>query len=53
MSETAAEAAVALAGEHADVRRAVELVGQILSGAVISRTTLDGFLHANLVASPR
>ena len=41
-------AAVALAGEHADVRRAVELVGQILAGSVTSRTTLDGFLHATL-----
>jgi hypothetical protein len=37
-----------LAGENADVRRAVELVGQILAGSVTSRTTLDGFLHAAL-----
>jgi transitional endoplasmic reticulum ATPase len=49
MSEVeASSAAVALAGEHADVRRAVELVGQILAGSVTSRTTLDGFLHATL-----
>lgn len=40
--------AAALAGEHADVRRAVELVGQILAGSVTSRTTLDGFLQASL-----
>ena len=49
MSEVkASSAAVALAGEHADVRRAVELVGQILTGSVTARTTLDGFLHASL-----
>lgn len=40
--------AVALAGEHGDVRRAVELVGQILVGSVTTRTTLAGFLQANL-----
>jgi transitional endoplasmic reticulum ATPase len=40
--------AVALAGEHPDVRRAVELVGQILTGSVTSRTTLDGFLQETL-----
>jgi transitional endoplasmic reticulum ATPase len=40
--------AAALAGEHDDVRRAVELVGQILAGSVTSRTTMDGFLHASL-----
>ncbi|OBI49786.1 cell division protein [Mycobacterium kyorinense] len=40
--------AVALASEHPDVRRAVQLVGQILAGSVTSRTTLDGFLHATL-----
>jgi transitional endoplasmic reticulum ATPase len=39
--------AVALAGEHEEVRRAVELVGQILTGSVSSRTTLDGFLQAS------
>lgn len=38
----------ALAGEAADVRRAVELVGQILLGMVDIRTTLEGFLHAHL-----
>jgi transitional endoplasmic reticulum ATPase len=49
MSEVGAPSvAVALAGEHADVRRAVELVGQILAGSVTSRTTLDGFLQASL-----
>ena len=49
MSEVGAPSvAVALAGEHADVRRAVELVGQILAGSVTSRTTLDGFLQATL-----
>jgi hypothetical protein len=40
--------AAAHAGEHADVRRAVELVGQILASSVSSRSTLDGFLHAKL-----
>ncbi|OMC44027.1 ATP-binding protein [Mycobacterium sp. IS-1264] len=44
----ASSVAAALAGEHADVRRAVELVGQILAGSVTSRTTLDGFLQASL-----
>jgi transitional endoplasmic reticulum ATPase len=49
MSEVGASSvAVALAGEHADVRRAVELVGQILTGSVTSRTTLDGSLQATL-----
>lgn len=38
----------ALAGEGADVRRAVELVGQILVGSVTSRATLEGFLHTSL-----
>ena len=37
-----------LAGESVDVRRAVELIGQILAGSVTSRTTFGGFLHANL-----
>jgi transitional endoplasmic reticulum ATPase len=49
MSEVEASAgALALAGENGCVRRAVELVGQILAGSVSSRTTLDGFLHATL-----
>lgn len=49
MSELQAPlAAAALAGEHADVRRAVELVGQILVGSVTSRTTLSEFLQASL-----
>ena len=37
-----------LAGESADVRRAVELIGQILAGSVTSRTTFGGFVQANL-----
>lgn len=37
-----------LVGEGADVRRAVELVGQILLGSVTARTTLEGFVHASL-----
>lgn len=47
MSEVSSAAAT-LAGEHVDVRRAVELVGQILVGSVDARTTLEGFLHASL-----
>jgi len=47
MSEVS-NAAVTLAGEHVDVRRAVELVGQILVGSVDARTTLEGFLQASL-----
>lgn len=47
MSEMS-NAAVTLAREHVDVRRAVELVGQILVGSVDARTTLEGFLHASL-----
>jgi len=43
MSEVS-NAAVTLAGEQVDVRRAVELVGQILVGSVDARTTLEGFL---------
>lgn len=37
-----------LAGERAEVRRAVELVGKILLGSVSERPTLQGFLHSNL-----
>lgn len=48
MSEMQHAVAAALAGEHTDVRRAVELVGQILTGSVTSRTTLESFLHASL-----
>lgn len=40
--------AAALAGEPSDVRRAVEVLGQILTGAVTSRATFEGFLHASL-----
>lgn len=47
MSEVSSAAAT-LAGEHVDVRRAVELVGQILVGSVDARTTLEGFLHGSL-----
>lgn len=48
MSQTAAGSAVALAGEHPYVRRAIELVGQILIGSVESRTTFEGFLRGSL-----
>jgi transitional endoplasmic reticulum ATPase len=51
MSEIQHVVAAALAGEHADVRRAVELVGQILTGSVTSRTTLESFLHTSLARS--
>jgi hypothetical protein len=37
-----------LVGEEAGVRRAVELVGQILLGSVTARTTLEGFVQASL-----
>ncbi|MCV7032100.1 AAA family ATPase [Mycobacterium sherrisii] len=40
--------AAALASEHPDVRRAVELVGQILVGSVTSSTSSSGFLQATL-----
>jgi transitional endoplasmic reticulum ATPase len=38
----------ALAGEPFYVRRAVEVLGQILSDSVTTRATFDGFLHASL-----
>lgn len=38
----------ALAGEHSDVRRAVEVIGQILTGSVTTRATVEGFVHASL-----
>ena len=38
----------ALAGEAVDVRRAVEMVGQILLGSVNTRATLEGLVHAHL-----
>jgi hypothetical protein len=38
----------ALAGEARDVRRAMEVLGQILTGSVTSRATFDGFLHSSL-----
>ena len=38
--------AAALAGEPRDVQRAVEVLGQILTGTVTSRATFDGFLHS-------
>ncbi|WP_231748645.1 ATP-binding protein [Mycobacterium sp. M26] len=37
-----------LAGESRTVQRAVEVLGQILTGSVNSRTTVDGFLYAHL-----
>lgn len=43
------KSSAALAGEGAEVRRAVEFVGQILLGSVNARATLEGFLHASLV----
>lgn len=45
--EPSALAAV-LAGEDSSVRRAVQLVGQILTGSVTTQVTLAGFLHAML-----
>lgn len=47
MAESNGAAAV-LAGERTDVRRAVELVGQLLIGSVGERPTLQGFLHSSL-----
>lgn len=47
VTESTNSAAV-LAGERADVRRAVELIGQLLLGSVSERSTLEGFLHSNL-----
>lgn len=40
--------AAVLAGEDSSVRRAVQLVGQILTGSVTTQVTLAGFLHAML-----
>lgn len=40
--------AAVLAGEDSSVRRAVQLVGQILTGSVTTQVTLAGFLHAVL-----
>jgi transitional endoplasmic reticulum ATPase len=37
-----------LAGEPRDVRRALEVLGRILTGTVSSRVTFDGFLHSSL-----
>lgn len=37
-----------LAGEPRDVRRAVEVIGHMLTSAVPSRTSFDGFLHSSL-----
>ncbi|HPX37602.1 MAG TPA: ATP-binding protein [Mycobacterium sp.] len=47
MAESNGAAAV-LAGERAEVRRAVELVGQLLLGSVGERPSLQGFLHSSL-----
>jgi transitional endoplasmic reticulum ATPase len=37
-----------LAGEPRDVRRALEVLGQLLTDSVDTRTTFDGFLHSSL-----
>jgi transitional endoplasmic reticulum ATPase len=37
-----------LAGESRDVRRALEVLGRILTDNVSTRTTFDGFLHSSL-----
>ena len=37
-----------LAGEPHDVRRALEVLGQLLTDTVDTRTTFDGFLHSSL-----
>jgi transitional endoplasmic reticulum ATPase len=37
-----------MAGETRDVRRAVEVLGQILTSSVPTRATFDGFLHSSL-----
>ena len=46
--ECAEPLAAALAGESREVRRAVEVVGQILTGTLTSRATFEGFLHSSL-----
>ncbi|MCB0935932.1 MAG: ATP-binding protein [Mycobacterium sp.] len=38
----------ALAGESRAVQRAVEVLGQILTGSVDARVSVDGFLHTHL-----
>ncbi len=37
-----------MAGEARDVRRAVEVLGQILTSSAPTRATFDGFLHSSL-----
>jgi hypothetical protein len=37
-----------LAGESRDVRRALEVLGRILTDSASTRTTFDGFLHSSL-----
>ena len=39
--------AAAVAGESRKVQRALEVLGQILTGSVTSRATFDGFLHSS------
>ncbi|HTI76914.1 MAG TPA: ATP-binding protein [Mycobacterium sp.] len=39
--------AAAVAGETRDVQRALEVLGQILTGSVTSRATFDGFLNSS------
>jgi transitional endoplasmic reticulum ATPase len=46
--ELSSPLASVLAGEPRDVRRAVEVLGQILTGSVTSRATFEGFLHSSL-----
>lgn len=46
--ESSSPFAATLAGEPYVVRRAVELIGDILVGSVPTRATFDGFLHSSL-----
>jgi len=46
--ECAEPLAAALAGESREVRRAVEVLGQILTGTLTTRATFEGFLHSSL-----
>jgi ATPase family protein associated with various cellular activities (AAA) len=40
--------AAAVAGESRDVQRAIEVLGQILTGSITPRATFEGFLHSSL-----
>ncbi|WP_232004966.1 ATP-binding protein [Mycobacterium sp. ACS1612] len=46
--ERSSSLASVLAGEPHDVRRALEVLGRILTDNVSTRTTFDGFLHSSL-----